>query len=116
MEQQDAEARLTTDRADTLQLIASLTADLTAVATASERSNSDDEHDPEGSTVAFEREQLAGLRSHAQAHLAEIEGAVARLHDGQYGRCQRCGQPIADARLQALPATGLCVTCAARRR
>jgi DnaK suppressor protein len=111
----EAEARLTADRTDTLRRITAMTADLAAVAAASVGSNLDDEHDPEGSTIAFEREQLAALRAHARVHLTEVDAALARLHDDRYGRCERCGQPIADARLAVLPATRLCISCAAQR-
>ena len=109
---QDVGARLTVDRADTVKQIASMTADLEAMAAASAGSNLDDEHDPEGSTVAFEREQLAGLRSRSQAHLRDIDAALGRLADGSYGRCEVCRGAIGDERLRALPATRMCVACA----
>jgi DnaK suppressor protein len=111
---QETEARLVADRDATAQRIASMTADLETVAAASVGSNLDDEHDPEGSTIAFEREQLAALRAHAQEHLTQVDAALVRLHDGRYGQCEQCGRPIAKARLEALPATRLCVTCAAQ--
>jgi DnaK suppressor protein len=109
-----AEVRLTAERAATSRRITSMTADLAAVAAAAVGSNLDDEHDPEGSTIAFEREQLAALRAHAQVHLIEVDEALARLRDNRYGQCELCGKPIADARLAVLPATRRCITCAAR--
>jgi DnaK suppressor protein len=111
----EAEARLVADRDATAQRITSMTADLAAVAAASVGSNLDDEHDPEGSTIAFEREQLAALRAHARQHLIEVDAALVRLHEDRYGRCELCGRLIANARLAALPATRLCVICAAGR-
>jgi DnaK suppressor protein len=114
VKKQEADARLAADREATAQRITSMTADLEAVAAASVGSNLDDEHDPEGSTIAFEREQLAALRAHAQEHLTEVDAALARLHDDRYGQCELCGRQIAEERLDALPATRLCVTCAAR--
>ncbi|HEY5457817.1 MAG TPA: TraR/DksA C4-type zinc finger protein [Acidothermaceae bacterium] len=114
MKQRQAEVRLTAERAAISRRITSMTADLAAVAAASVGSNLDDEHDPEGATVAFEREQLAALRAHAQVHLSEMDEALARLHDNRYGQCELCGKPIADARLAVLPATRWCITCAAR--
>lgn len=113
MNNHEAEARLTAERTETLRRITSMTADLAAVAAASVGSNLDDEHDPEGSTIAFEREQLAALLAHAQAHLTEVDDALARLRDDRYGDCEVCGNPIANARLAALPATRRCITCAA---
>lgn len=104
------------ERADTAQRLVSMSADLAAIAAAAAGSNLDDEHDPEGSTVAFEREQLAALRSHAESHLLELDAALERLHTDRYGLCEACGRPIGDARLEALPATRVCLTCAAIRR
>lgn len=107
---------LAADRAATAQRVASMTADLEAVMAASLGSNADDEHDPEGSTIAFEREQMAALRSRAQDHLTELAAASDRIVAGRYGRCELCGRPISDDRLSALPATRWCVSCAAPRR
>lgn len=116
MDQQKAATRLAADRAATQEGIAAMTAHLAAAAAAANGSNLDDEHDPEGSTVAFEREQLAAVRSQAQAHLAELDAAIARLDGGQYGLCKVCGALISDERLDALPATQVCIACAGRRR
>ena len=93
-----------------------MTVELAAVAAASAGSNLDDEHDPEGSTVAFEREQLAAMRVQAVNHLVALDAAIARLESGQYGLCEVCGSSISDERLIALPATRTCITCAERRR
>ena len=72
----------------------------------------DDEHDPEGHTIAFERQQVAGLLREARSHLVDLDHALAQLGTGQYGTCERCGRPIAIERLLALPATRTCITCA----
>jgi DnaK suppressor protein len=110
-----ARRALAADREATEARIAAMSADLAEVATASAGSNIDDEHDPEGSTIAFEREQFAAVRAQALAHLADIDAAIARLAEGRYGTCERCGQPIAPERLDALPAARLCIACASRR-
>jgi RNA polymerase-binding transcription factor DksA len=112
MDVREAEARLLTERTAAMEQLTSMGADLDAVAAAAAGSNVDDEHDPEGSTIAFEREQLAGLRARVQDRLGDIDAALERLRHGHYGRCERCGNPIGDARLEALPAAPLCVTCA----
>jgi DnaK suppressor protein len=114
VDDQAAERSLAADRDVTLARIASMTADLEGVAAAVAGSNIDDEHDPEGSTVAFEREQLAALRAQARDHLKEIDAALQRLAAGRYGDCERCGNAIADERLDALPAVRLCIACAAQ--
>lgn len=74
----------------------------------------DDEHDPDGSTVAWEREQLGTLLAVARQTVADLEEARGRAADGTYGRCEVCGSAIGAERLEALPGTRRCVSCAAR--
>ncbi len=100
------------ERQETLARLATLTDDFAEVVAASRDSNADDEHDPEGATIAFERSQLDALANQARGHLAEIDAAIARLEDGTYGVCETCGQPISDARLRARPVARACITCA----
>ena len=90
-------------------------ADLDLAAAARAGSNVDDEHDPEGSTGAFERAQAAVLLTRAENQLGEITAALERLAAHRYGRCERCDQPIAATRLEALPATRYCIGCATRQ-
>jgi RNA polymerase-binding transcription factor DksA len=106
-----AEERLIADRAGTLELLASLRRDWDGVVEASAQSNADDEHDPEGATIAFERARIEASLTRAQTRLAEIEDALRRLAAGAYGTCERCGGPIAEARLEARPTARTCVTC-----
>ncbi len=96
-------------RTETREQIAALTADYAAVVEASKGSNADDEHDPEGQTIGFERAQLAAVLDQARARLAELDAAVSRVADGSYGRCEVCGAPIGDARLEARPAARTCI-------
>jgi DnaK suppressor protein len=114
MDHVSARRSLENDRELTLERIGSMTGELQAFAIASVGSNLDDEHDPEGATIAFERAQFGALLDRAQSHLDDIDAALARLSGRDYGICQRCGNPIADERLAALPATTVCITCAAR--
>jgi RNA polymerase-binding transcription factor DksA len=79
---------------------------------ASRDSNADDEHDPEGATIAFERAQLASVLGLSERDLAEVDAALARVEAGTYGRCERCGVPISPARLDARPTARRCITCA----
>ena len=103
---------LVRERAEAQRRLAVLERDLAAVMQASEGSNADDEHDPEGATIAFEREQLSALVRRARRRVQELESAVGRLDDGTYARCRSCGGTIAEARLEALPATQTCRQCA----
>ncbi|MBV9595060.1 MAG: TraR/DksA C4-type zinc finger protein [Actinobacteria bacterium] len=108
--------RLQAERASAIQLLEQTTSDWTALASASTGSNADDEHDPEGATIAFEREQLTAMRSRARNYVLELDAALARLGDDCYGRCERCDALIGTERLEALPTTRLCVYCSARCR
>jgi RNA polymerase-binding transcription factor DksA len=99
------------DRQATLERLAALTGDFERIVDASRDSNADDEHDPEGATIAYERSQLDALVQQARDHLGEVEAALSRVEDGSYGTCERCGRPIADARLEARPTARTCVTC-----
>jgi RNA polymerase-binding transcription factor DksA len=98
-----------------VERIERLDADMAAVVAASLGSNADDEHDPEGATIAYERAQLAALLGQARGHLAEIEAAEARVAEGTYGSCEVCREPIDPARLDARPTARTCVRHADRR-
>lgn len=98
-------------RADTLARVDALEHDRERIVAASRDSNADDEHDPEGQTIAWDREQTTALLAAARARLAEIDAADARL-DTWDGRCAGCGEPIPLARLLARPTTTRCVRCA----
>ncbi|MBO0841845.1 MAG: TraR/DksA C4-type zinc finger protein [Nocardioides sp.] len=78
---------------------------------ASRDTNADDEHDPEGATIAFEREQVATFVRRAREHLAEVDAALERLEAGTYGVCERCGRRIDPERLAVRPAARTCVDC-----
>lgn len=101
------------DRATTGSRLAALRSGFAGVVAASENSNADDEHDPEGSTIAYERSQLSALVAQAEAHLAEIDLAVERIAAGTYGRCAVCGAEIPGGRLEARPTASTCIGCAA---
>jgi RNA polymerase-binding transcription factor DksA len=55
---------------------------------------------------------LAGIGEATAAELAQINRALAQLDAGTYGLCSHCGQPIDERRLQALPYSDRCITCA----
>ena len=110
---EEARAALAAERATTVRRIGALTAEFDEIVAGSADSNADDEHDPEGSTIAFERAQTAALLAEARAYLEELDRAAARLDAGSYWTCARCGGPIGAARLLARPATRTCISCAA---
>ena len=100
-------------RSQTAQRLADLRGDYRGFVEASKDTNADDEHDPEGATIAFERSQVGALVRQAEAHLAEIDAALVRVADGTYGVCAACGRPIPEERLAVRPAATTCVGCAA---
>jgi RNA polymerase-binding protein DksA len=109
-------SRLEAEREEALDRLASLTNDFEAVVAASLDSNADDEHDPEGATIAFERSQIGSLARQVQRHIAEIDAALTRLETGTYGACEDCGRAIGVGRLEARPAARTCIRCAAATR
>ena len=106
-------SRLERNRIELAARVQSLQRSFDEMVAASRDSNADDEHDPEGATIAFERAQLVAVLRQANADLVEIDTAIHRLEDGSYGVCERCGLPIAPARLEARPAARRCIACAA---
>jgi DnaK suppressor protein len=103
--------RVTFDRERTVARIAALERDL-AVLFAATGDNPDDEHDPEGATIGFERAQVTALLADARAHLADLEEVAHRVTDGSYGTCEVCRQHIGTERLEARPTARRCVRCA----
>ncbi len=69
----------------------------------------------DSSQVTAERTEVEALTASLQESLGDIEEALAKFDNGSYGTCERCGQPIAGARLEAMPAARLCITCAHAR-
>ena len=72
----------------------------------------DDEHDPEGPTMAATWSQLTGLHDDLDVELAQIDHALSRIDAGSYGLCSNCGTTIGIARLRARPFAELCIDCA----
>ena len=104
--------QLEAKRQEMFRRLASLTDNFNAVVAASRDTNADDEHDPEGATIAFERSQVGALIRQAELRIAEIDAAVKRLDAGTYGTCEGCGRPIGRGRLRARPAAPTCIRCA----
>jgi RNA polymerase-binding protein DksA len=70
---------------------------------------------PDSSEQAVEMEDDAALEAQAALvtrEIASIKRALARIADGTYGECVRCGNDIAPARLDARPEAALCIDCA----
>lgn len=91
---------------------ASLARQFDDIVAAAEMSNIDDEHDPEGTTIAFERAQVSALHRQAVRDAAALRRTLTDVDDDEFGACEQCGRPIGFERLVALPATRCCVECA----
>jgi len=112
----NARAALEAERRRTLQTLRDLSGDFDSIVSASADSNADDEHDPEGATIAFERSQVGSMIEQARKNLTEIAAAEDRLAAGTYGVCELCGGPIGEGRLEARPVARTCIHCASRAR
>lgn len=108
------EVVLAADRNASTARLADLKRQFERTVEASQDSNADDEHDPEGATIAYERAHLSALIEQTQHRLVDLESAFERLRVGRYLVCERCGGPIASGRLAARPFARTCITCAAR--
>lgn len=105
-------------RAETEAAIAVLRAtydELDPEEAASDVGAGEDEGGSEGDLTRFERDRIRARIGEETAFLEVIDAAEARSHERGWKNCSRCGEPIGDPRLEALPATDLCVTCKANR-
>ncbi|WP_426594346.1 TraR/DksA family transcriptional regulator [Cellulomonas sp. McL0617] len=106
-----ARERLLSLRAAAAETLGALEATHRAVVDASRDSNADDEHDPEGATIAFERAQVEALARETADRITSIDAAVGRIDAGTFGICVVCGQAIPQGRLEARPTATTCVAC-----
>jgi RNA polymerase-binding transcription factor DksA len=75
-----------------------------------------DENFADSGQVTAERGEVDALAGQLLETLGEIEDALAKFDAGTYGDCENCGQHIAEARLEAMPAARFCINCASARR
>jgi DnaK suppressor protein len=80
-----------------------------AVLDSGEGSLSYDENFADSGQVAAEQGENKALLNQLNEQLDEVEHALAKFDNGTYGQCERCGEPIAEARLEAMPATRFCI-------
>ncbi|HEY4270248.1 MAG TPA: TraR/DksA family transcriptional regulator [Galbitalea sp.] len=109
-------SQLEADRERTGMLIDTVIDEMDAFVSARRDTATDDEHDPEGPTLAFERSQSSAILNQSRQHLVEIDAALVRMNEGRFGLCRSCGNQIALGRLQVRPQAPLCISCAERVR
>ena len=107
---------LTTVRAEqqrTARQIESLERVVASIVEASELTSTDDEHDPEGATIAYERAQAIALLRQAREDLDALAVTRMQLESAQEVVCSVCGCTIDLERVATLPTTSRCIRCAA---
>ena len=92
--------------------VTSLSRNFDDIVDSTELINTDDEHDPEGSTIAFERALVSSLLQQAIDDRATMRIANDRIAQSGYGVCENCKGFIGVERLLALPSALCCITCA----
>ena len=70
-----------------------------------------DNHLGDAATITFDREMDHSLEENSGHVLAAIDEALKRIEEGTFGTCARCGKPIAEARLDAMPYATKCIDC-----
>src|SRR3546814_12358729 len=108
----DRRAQRERERARVLDQIASLTMVFQGIVDSAQLVATDDEHDPEGHTIAYDRQQVAAPIRDARTRLDELEQALVRVDAGRYGLCTSSGSKIPDSRLDARPGAHTCVPSA----
>jgi DnaK suppressor protein len=68
-----------------------------------------DEEYADAGTATFERERDLSLVNNLRDLMERIDKALAKIDEGTYGLCDRCGKPIEKLRLKALPYANLCI-------
>jgi DnaK suppressor protein len=74
-----------------------------------------DENFADSGQVAAEQGENRALVNQLAETLADVERALAKLDEGVYGTCESCGNEIGEARLEAMPSTRYCISCASGR-
>ena len=97
----------------TARQIASLELIVAAIVEGSALTSTDDEHDPEGATIAYERAQALALLRQAREDADALDITRAQLEAGQRVACTVCRREIDLERVAALPTTTRCIGCAA---
>ncbi|MCX8032998.1 MAG: TraR/DksA C4-type zinc finger protein [Thermoleophilia bacterium] len=103
--------RLQSERDRLVQELADLDADLAKALDSYSDEGPYDQHMAEMATATLDREIDLTLQGNARATLARIRRALEKLEEGTYGLCDKCGEPIPEERLEAVPFATLCLRC-----
>ncbi len=72
------------------------------------------DHMADQGTATFAKELDMTLEDNMRALLGAVERTIQRIDAGTWGLCQRCGEPVAPQRLEAMPTAELCISCKER--
>ncbi len=100
------------ERSRTAEQLAGLRRSFADIVEAAELTSTDDEHDPEGATIAYERALVSALVRQAVDDLVALDAALDRVADATIQTCAACGGRIELTRLLALPSVRTCFGCA----
>jgi DnaK suppressor protein len=106
-----ARRRLETERGRVLEARQHLIDDTSRSMEEAVDEDGNDSHMADSASETLDREMELSLGDNAEHMLASIDSALARIDAGSYGKCERCGQPIASDRLEALPWATKCIEC-----
>ena len=112
LERQEVRSAIVAELARAEEQSAALSRQFDDIVEAAESANTDDEHDPEGMTIAYERSQVSALLTQSLRDVAALQLTLAGVDAQDFGACEQCAQPIGVERLIAVPATHRCVECA----
>jgi RNA polymerase-binding protein DksA len=104
-----ARVALVAERERLTSAIASVNHDVSLLEESGDLASGTDDHLADSATETFMRELDGGLEENAEHLIAEIDAALARIDDGSYGTCERCGRAIGVDRLHAVPWARLCI-------
>ena len=62
-------------------------------------------------TTAYTKEFLLSISDTERQLLKQVDAALEKMRLKKYGECERCGEPISEKRLDALPFARLCIAC-----
>ena len=82
-----------------------------ATITEGEEEETFDNHLADSATITFTREMDYSLEENAEHVLLSIDEALKKIDEGTFGKCERCGRPIAEERLEAMPYATKCIDC-----
>ena len=111
MEREALRQQLLEEQQRLVRELAGLDADLSESLEESSQESPYDQHMAETAAATLDREIDLTLQDNARSALAQVERALAKLENGSYGKCDKCGRPISEGRLSVAPYSTLCVDC-----